>query len=501
MANHYYQRLVERFRRIHNVNHSLTFLSWDQSVMMPQNGNSARSNAMAELSTLAHELLTAPAVADWIEEAANEALNSTEKVSLSKMKRSWQQASCLPSDFVQAQTLAGSQCEYAWRQQRVDNDWTGFLKNFKPVLKLSKEEAGLRQEANPTAFTTPYDALLDLYCHGDSNTFIADVFERLRSDLPPLIQQVMAVQRNRPKKNVNGHFDIDSQHELNKEAARILGFNFDAGRLDISTHPFSTGVRGDHRICTRYNENEFLQALLATAHETGHASYEAGLPEEWDGLPVGSSLSMCIHESQSLLFEKQLFIAKPFTRFLINKAHQYLPATKDYSAEQLWHEYTRVEPSYIRVDADEVTYPMHIVLRYEIESALINGAIDATDIPDMWNDKMSQYLGLETKNNFKDGCLQDIHWTYGAFGYFPSYTIGALNAAQLFATIKSIEPDWQELLSKGDVSFIREWLRENIWQHGSFFSSQDLIEKASGEHTNPEFFLQHIKDRYLKESY
>jgi carboxypeptidase Taq len=479
----------------------MTFLSWDQSVMMPEKGNSPRADALAELSSLRHEMLTQPDMEEWIDNAGSEALDTSRKSSLSEMKRSWQQASCLPSDLVQAQTLAGAKCEHAWRKQRVDNDWPGFLQNFKEVLTLSKEEARLRQASNPELFATPYDALLDLYCRGDANTFIQKIFTELKTALPSLIQEVMEKQRSKSTVSINGFYDQQQQHELNKEIARLLGFDFDAGRLDISTHPFSTGVRGDHRICTRYVDDEFAQALLATAHETGHASYEAGLPEQWNNLPVGQALSMCIHESQSLLFEKQVFLAKPFNQFFTAKTHELLPVTNAINAEQLWDYYTKVEPGFIRVDADEVTYPMHIVLRYEIESALINDEITANDIPDLWDEKMQQYLGIDTKGNFKDGCMQDIHWTYGAFGYFPSYTIGALNAAQLFSKIKTTTPDWQSLLSSGDISFIRDWLQSNIWQHGSFLESQDLLKQATGEGTNPAFFIQHIKDRYINELY
>lgn len=501
MANQYYQQLVQRFTRLHHLNHGLTFLSWDQSVMMPEQGNSARAAATAELSSFRHELLTDAVVEEWLKHTQEEALTSPELKNLQEMSRQWQQASCLPAELVQAQALAGSKCEHAWRTQRGDNDWKGFLANFKEVLALSREEAQLRQAANKESFTTPYDAMLDLYCRGDSSEFISQIFSRIKSELPTLIQAVIESQKSRPSVTIVGNFDQQQQHALNKTLASVLGFDFKAGRLDISTHPFSTGVRGDHRICTRYADDEFIQALLATAHETGHASYEAGLPEAWDGMPVGESLSMCIHESQSLLFEKQLFLSKPFLQFFINTIHQQLPVTKAINGEQLWQHCTQVKPDYIRVEADEVTYPMHIVLRYEIESALVNGGIEAEHIPELWNQKMQEYLGVDTKGNYKDGCMQDIHWTYGAFGYFPSYTIGALNAAQLFHSIKAQTLDWQDQLGKGDIQFIRQWLAEHIWQQGNFLSSQALMKAATGEETNPDFFLKHVRERYLNEQY
>lgn len=496
-----YRKLSQRFNRLFQLNHAMTFLGWDQAVMMPPKGNQPRANALAELSGLHHELLANPEVEDWLQEAEQESLSFEERANLREMHRCWQQANCLSAELVHAKSLAGSKCEHAWRTQRKENDWQGFLANFKEVLKLSREEAVLRQEASLVDCATPYDALLDLYCRGDSNVFIGDCFTRLKAELPELIQQITERQKTRQPVDIKGTFPIADQDALNKQLADILGFDFDGGRLDTSAHPFSTGVRGDQRICTRYREDEFIQSLFATAHETGHASYEAGLPEAWNGQPVGSSHSTCIHESQSLLFEKQLFLSRAFSRYFTNVIHDKLPATKTWDADTLWQFYTKVEPGFIRVDADEVTYPMHVILRYEIESALINGDMEAEDIPDAWNEKMQAYLGVDTRGNFKEGCMQDIHWTDGSFGYFPSYTIGALNSVQLFHAIRQQNSDWQAHLEKGETGFIRNWLKENIWQHGCFMGAQDMMKTATGQQTNPEFFLQHIKDRYLSESY
>ena len=496
-----YHKLCQRFNRLFQLNHATTFLGWDQAVMMPPKGNPPRANALAELASLQHELLTAAEVAEWLEAAEQETLSANEQANLREMRRRWQQSNCLPAQLVHAKSLAGSKCEHAWRQQRVDNDWHGFLNNLREVLKLSREEAIMRQAAMAGECATPYDALLDLYCRGDSNEFIGRSFNHLKAELPELIQQISEHQRSHKPVTISGSFDIARQQTLNKQLAAMLGFDFDSGRLDISTHPFSTGVCGDQRICTRYREDEFAQSLLATAHETGHASYEAGLPELWSGLPVGESHSMCIHESQSLLFEKQIFLSRAFNRFFTSVMHEQLPATRAWDADTLWQSYTVVEPGFIRVEADEATYPMHVILRYEIESALINGDMEAEDIPDAWNEKMQHYLGIDTRDNFRDGCMQDIHWTDGAFGYFPSYTIGALNSVQLFHAVKQQHPDWQERFAVGDIGFVRDWLAQNIWQHGCFTGAQDMIMAATGQQTNAEFFLQHIKDRYLSESY
>lgn len=298
-----------------------------------------------------------------------------------------------------------------------------------------------------------------------------------------------------------GDYPVDAQKRLNEKLMCYLGFDFEAGRLDVSMHPFSTGGRGDQRITTRFRDNDFADALQGTAHETGHASYEAGLPALWDGLPVGQARNMCIHESQSLLFEKQLFLSKPFTTFFTPAIHSCLPDAKRFDCEQIWRAGIQVQPSLIRVEADEVTYPLHIILRFEIESGLMNGTVEPEDIPELWDEKMQHYLGLSTKGNYTDGCLQDIHWTDGSFGYFPSYTLGALNGAQLFATIRKNQPEWQDILKRGEVSFVRKWLREAIWSKGSTMESQDIIRAATGEGTNPQYFLDHIRARYIDHMY
>ncbi len=430
----------------------------------------------------------------------NPALTAEQQVSLSEMHRQWQQAACMPVDLVRAQSLATSHCEHDWRGHREDNDWAGFLPKLETVVDLAKTEAVIRQEAGNGAYETPYDAMLNLYATGDTSDFIADVFQELKEALPPLLEEIRAVQS--PKAlHITGPFELSAQEQLSRELMKVLGFDFGSGRLDVSAHPFSTGGPGDQRITTRYRATEFAEALLATAHETGHASYEAGLPKEWSGLPAGRARSMSIHESQSLLFEKQIFLAKPFVGHFAPQVHQHLATTANVTAEQLWQHYIRVEPGLIRVEADEVTYPLHVILRHEIESQLMNGAINTADIPELWDQGMAHYLGIDTKGNFKDGCMQDVHWAGGAFGYFPTYTLGALNAAQQFAQIKIDHPDWQARLALGDVGFIRQWLGEKIWSKASLLSTSELMVQSTGETTHPKYFLDHIRARYLQKAY
>ncbi|MFK8079360.1 MAG: carboxypeptidase M32 [Granulosicoccus sp.] len=496
-------KLEKQFHRIAQIDHATTFLSWDQMVMMPSDGSQPRATAIAELSSMRHELLASDTMGDWLEELTDESagdnIDDSQRAHIAEMRRAWQQARALPARLVHAQVLAGSQCEHGWRSQKAVNDWDGFLKNFQPVVELAREEAQCRQSQRPDDFATPYDALLDLHCAGDSQQLIGRVFEELKQALPELLAQVVDKQSRRTVPVLTGDYPIEQQQALSKHLMSLLGFDFEGGRLDVSLHPFSTGVRGDQRITTRYRSGDFADALQATAHETGHASYESGLPERWQSYPVGSSRNMCIHESQSLFFEKQMCLSRAFVTSFAKSVHKYLPDTRNFTADDLWFGQTVVQPSFIRVEADEVTYPLHVMLRYDIESALINGEIEAHMIPDLWESLLQGYLGLSTGGDHAKGCLQDIHWTDGSFGYFPSYTMGAVNAAQIAATIKAAYPDWQDRFSRGDIEFARTWLRENIWQQGSLLQSQALMAQATGQTSTASFLLKHLNDRYLEE--
>ncbi|NND90443.1 MAG: carboxypeptidase M32 [Granulosicoccus sp.] len=497
------KNLEEQFHRIAQIDHALTFLGWDQMVVMPDGGSAPRATAMAELASLRHELLTAPAMLDWLDSVDAELQAGTLPVAstahVREMRRTWQQDIAIPAELVHARVLAGSRCEHDWRTQRAANDWAGFLNNFRTVVALSREEAQCRQAHASGQYATPYDAMLDVHCTGDSQALISDVFGELRQELPALLQAVMDQQSTVRVPDLTGHYPIARQQALSEALMRMLGFDFSAGRLDVSMHPFSTGVKGDQRITTRYREADFADALQATAHETGHASYEAGLPDALQSFPVGRARNMCIHESQSLMFEKQVFLSRAFGKAMVEPLHTHLPTTSNVDSDDLWIAQTRVKPSFIRVEADEVTYPLHIMLRYDIESALINGAMEAEDIPEAWEASMQEYLGLSVNGNHAAGCLQDIHWSDGSFGYFPSYTMGAINAAQLAASFRQTHADWQDQFASGDISHLRHWLSRNIWQHGCELESQELMVAATGEGSNARYLIDHLRRRYLDE--
>lgn len=492
--NQNYQSLTRTFTRLSRFQHLSAIAGWDMFAMMPPGGSTARGEALAELGVLQHQILTDKKVGDWLRNALQEELNDVEQANLREMTRQYQQAALLPESLVEAKALAGSKCEHAWRTQRPANDWAGFSANLKEVVKLSREEAKIRAQAKGCS---PYDALLDIFEPDMTSARLDVLFADLKSWLPDLLQRVVDKQSRETLIAPVGPFPVATQRELGLEAMTLLGFDFNAGRLDVSAHPFCGGVPEDVRITTRYDENELLSALFGVVHETGHARYEQNLPRQWLGQPVALARSTAIHESQSLFFEMQLGRSEAFLKRLLPTIIQHFAAQPAFEESNFiaWNQ--RVKPGFIRVDADEVSYPAHVILRYEIERALINGEIEVDDIPALWNEKMQAWLGLSTEGNYRNGCMQDIHWTDGGFGYFPSYTLGAMYAAQLFQAARNALPGLDEAIAQGDFSALFDWLRQNIWQHGSRFSTSQLIEQATGEALNSRYFRQHLTARYL----
>lgn len=493
-----YQLLEQRFQQLHHLQHLQAICGWDQATMMPDGGNQARGAALAELALLQHQKLTALEVADWLNTAENEELSDHQKANLHEMRRRWQNAALLPDDLVQARALAGSRCEHAWREQRKNNDWKGFEPNLKIVVDLTREAAQIRAEALELS---PYDSLIDLYEPGMTSHQLLRIFNELKTWLPQIIRQAGERQSQFNPIRPEGPFSVARQKSLGLHAMKMLDFDFNHGRLDISTHPFCGGVPEDVRITTRYNEQDFMSSLMGVIHETGHARYEQGLPAGWQGQPAGEARSMGIHESQSLFFEMQLARHPAFIQRIAPLIKQHFGDQPALEAENLIQLYSRVEPGFIRVDADELTYPAHIILRFEIEQALIEGKIQVHDLPEVWNTKMQQYLGLSTKGNDAIGCMQDIHWTDGSFGYFPSYTLGALYAAQFAGAIERDVGNIGDLITAQDgLPLIFNWLRTHVWEKASLLSTDELVRQATGETLNTQWFRHYLEQRYVSAS-
>lgn len=489
-----YQRLEQHQRQLHRFHHLQAICGWDQAAMMPAGGNEARAEALAELEVLVHQKTTTPEMAEWIAGAEAETMSADQQANLREIKRQWQNASLIPAALVEAQSLAASKCEHAWRTQRKNNDWAGFLPNLKAVVQHSREVARIRADALQLK---PYDAMLALFEPGATTASLDGIFGDLQQWLPDLIRTAVEKQHSRFVVQPQGPFPVEQQKQLGLAVMKLLGFDFEHGRLDVSTHPFCGGVPTDVRITTRYDEQDFMRSLMGVIHETGHARYEQNLPATWRGQAVYSGRSMGIHESQSLFFEMQLARHPVFLSLLTPMLRKHFGEQKAFEPENLQRLYTRVKPDFIRVDADEVTYPAHIILRYEIERALIEGEIEVEDIPALWNSKMQQWLGLSTAGDYRNGCMQDIHWTGGAFGYFPSYTLGAMYAAQFRFALERQSGDLGKLIASGHLSQVFEWLRDNLWSKGCLLDVNTLVTQASGEPLNPRWFRQHLEHRYL----
>ncbi|MDP4299751.1 carboxypeptidase M32 [Leptothrix discophora] len=490
-----YAELERRHARLHRLEHLGAIVGWDQAANMPPKGNEARAAAMAELDALLHAQRTDAALTDLLARAGQEPLDDWQRANLREMRRDWRASNALPASLVERRTLATARCEHAWRGQRPANDWAGFVENFKPVLQVAREEA---QHLSDATGVSPYDALMDRYEPGMTSAEVGRVFSDLKTWLPGLIREVQARQASEPPVlQPQGPFDRRTQKALSLEVMGRLGFDFDAGRLDESTHPFSGGVPEDVRLTTRYLDDDLQQALMGTVHETGHARYEQNLPRSWLGQPIARARSYGIHESQSLSFEMQLGAHPGFVGQMAPLLARHFGDQPAFAPDNLARLVTRVQPGLIRVDADEVTYPAHVILRFEIEQALFEGGLAVEDIPALWDEKMAAYLGLDTRGNHRDGAMQDVHWPSGAFGYFPCYTLGAMFAAQWFAAMRRATPDLDARLGAGDFAPVFGWLGEHIWSQASRWETPELALRASGEPLNPAHYRAHLERRYL----
>ena len=489
-----YDALTQTYQRLHRLGHLQSIASWDQAANMPPRGNEARAAAMAEMSSLLHGMRTDAALAEQLRSAEQEPLDDLQRANLREIRRDWRSSNAVPEALVRRRSMAQSRCEHAWRQQRPANDWSGFVENFREMLAVGREEARLLADLTGLR---PYDALMDQYEPGTTCATVDRVFGEVRQWLPGLIRQVQEVQARHPVIEPVGPFSVQAQRQLCGEVMRVLGFDFERGRLDVSAHPFCGGVPEDVRMTTRFRDDEFLGSLMGTVHETGHGRYEQNLPRELLGQPVAHARSAALHESQSLSFEMQLGSHPGFVARLAPMIVQAFGDQPAFEPGNLQRLLTRVKPGFIRVDADEVTYPAHIILRYEIERPLIEGEIEPEDIPALWDQKMQELLGLDTRGNFKDGPLQDVHWPAGLFGYFPCYSLGAMYSAQWFAAMRRAMPDLDAAITRGDLEPVFDWLRTNIWTQGSRWTTDELAVRASGEPLNPAHFRAHLESRYL----
>lgn len=494
-----YTLLERQFRRAAALGETSAVLNWDRAVMMPKGGASARAEQLAELHALRREILARPGTDALLGAAeADRGLDPWQRANVAEMRRTWAHATALSERLVMALTRATAACEAIWRDARANADFAAVLPAFETVLALVREAAAAKAAK---LGLSPYDALLDEYEPGARAADIDRVFALLERELPPIMAKALERQATRPRPiRPEGLFPAERQRQLALRLMEALGFDFAHGRLDVSAHPFCGGVPDDIRLTTRYDESDFASGLMSTLHETGHALYEMGLPKAWRGQPVGEARSMSLHESQSLLIEMQVCRSKEFFAFLAPILREFLGAGGPaWTPANLHALAIRVRPGFIRVDADEATYPLHIIFRHRLEQAMLAGDLRPRDLPSAWTEAMTRHLGLVPPTD-REGCLQDIHWFDGAFGYFPSYTLGAMTAAQLFAAARRALPDLAHDIARGHFTPLTAWLRERVYARAASVSTGEIVVAATGRPLEAGDFLAHLRARYLGES-
>ncbi len=492
-----YQELESRFHRIGTIEEAISVLNWDAASMMPSGGAAARAEQLATLRLIAHQEAVAPEIDRLIDQAetARDALDPWQQANLREIRRRRAHAAALPAALVEAQSRACSQCEAVWRKARAENDFAAVLPRLAEVLRVKREIAAVKAER---LGKSPYEALLDQWEPGLAVATVDRLFDEIAAFLPDLLAAVLDRQAASPPPPAPpGPFPVDAQRRVAMRLMEQIGFDFAHGRLDTSAHPFCGGTPDDVRITTRYDEADFARALMGVLHETGHALYQRGLPAAWRRHPVGRARGMAVHESQSLLLEMQACRSRAFMRFAAPILREAFGGDgPGWDAEALYRRQTHVRRSLIRVDADEVTYPAHVILRYRLERAMIAGDLAPADLPAAWAEGLRALLGVAPQSD-REGCLQDIHWYDGAWGYFPTYTLGAMIAAQLFAALRRAVPDVMAAIAAGEFSPLLGWLREHVHAKGSLLSTEELVAGATGRPLETASFERHLRDRYL----
>jgi len=499
-----YAALERRFARLSALSDAIGILDWDTQTIMPPGAADARAEQTAALRVLRHELLTAADIDDLLARAAHEVPGDDvwRRANLREMRRQRAHATAVPPDLVEAESLASSRCERVWRTARAESDFAALRPHLEEVLRLQRAVADAKAAALGVA---PYDALLDQYEPDGRAAEIDALFAELADFLPELIEGALEVQARRPAPaRPAGPFPVDAQRALGAELMRTVGFDFDRGRLDVSLHPFCGGATDDVRLTTRYDEADFDEAdfagaLMGVLHETGHALYEQNRPKAWRGQPVGEARGMVLHESQSLLVEMQACRSRAFLGWLAPRLRDAFGGGDGpgWDADDLHRVATTVERGFIRVDADEATYPAHVVLRYRLERAMLAGDLAVADLPGAWADGMRELLHVVPPDD-RLGCLQDIHWPSGAWGYFPCYTLGAMGAAQLFRAAAAADPGIEPALADGDFAPLTAWLAANVHGRGSVASTREILEDATGAPLGVAAFRTHLERRYLR---
>jgi len=497
MSSTPYAQLEQEWRRLHAFHGALALLRWDAAVMMPRGSAEVRGEQLAALETEHHALLTAPKITRLLDraQANSQGMEDWQLANLREMRRQRDHAIATPVSLISRLARATSRAEVQWAEARRQDNFDLFAPHLEEVVHLVRDKAALLGQA---LGLSPYDALVDEFSPGISTADIDSIFKALSRRLPSLIRETLALQAQRPSLPLNGKFAPGKQRALVVEVMRAIGFPFDRGRLDESEHPFTEGVPGDIRVTTRFDVTDLFSGLLGAMHETGHAMYDLGLPQSWRDQPVGRDRGMALEESQSLLLEMIVGRSRAFVQYLLPLLAKHFGVSgAEWEPENLYRRLTHVRRSLIRVDADELTYPLHILLRYELEKKLLSGELAVRELPEAWNVAMEQRLEVRPKGA-AEGCLQDIHWALGSFGYFPSYMLGAVIAAQLWESLRSHSPDLEQQIGRGEFGGLFAWLREHVHGLGAKVTVKELMNSATGQALSANALLRYLESKYLE---
>lgn len=497
MAQTPYKQLEQEWKRLHAFRGAMAILRWDAAVMMPRGSADIRGEQLAALETEYHALVTAPRITRLLDraQASTGGLEDWQIANLREMRRQRDHAIATPASLVSRLAKATARAEVHWAEARRTGRFVDLAPHLAEVVALVRDKAALLGAHLGLA---PYDALVDEFSPGLTTAEIDTLFKALARRLPGLVRDAIELQATRPSLPIAARVSNAKQRALCVEVMKALGFPFDRGRFDEGEHPFTEGVAGDIRITTRFYPDDPFQGLLGALHETGHAMYDVGLPLEFADQPVGRDRGMALEESQSLLMEMVVCRSRAFVTYLKPLLEKHFGVSgPEWTEENLYAHLTRVKRGPIRVDADELTYTMHIQLRYELENQLLEGSLAVRNLRDAWNSGMEQRLGVTPANDL-EGVLQDVHWAVGSFGYFPSYALGAVIAAQFFEAIREAVPDIDEQIARGEFAGLMGWLKQNVHGQGARVSTQELLKLSTGKPLSATAALRYLETKYLE---
>lgn len=496
-----YAALIAHVKDTSLLGGSASVLSWDQETLMPPGGAAFRAAQLAQLSRLVHERATDPRVDEWLsaceaDPAITAKPTAVASVNVRELRRGFDKATKLPTALVEALSRASSAGRQAWKQARAEANFAGFADSLTEIIRLSREKAAAYGWAEGGE---PWDALADNFEPGCTAAEVSGVFTPLRERLVALIEKLQGASQKPKNAFASVGLPVDGQERFVREIAASLGFDFERGRLDVSTHPFCGGShRDDVRMTTRFGEANFPnEALGSTMHECGHGLYEQGLGREHIGTPMGSAVSLGIHESQSRMWENQVGRSRAFWSWCAPKIKAHFGAPlADFSVDDFYGGANIVAPSFIRVEADEATYNLHVMIRFELERALLAGDLEVAELPAAWNQRYKEYLGVDVPDDAK-GCLQDIHWSMNLIGYFPTYTLGNLYCAQFFDAARRELGDLDAMFAAGEFAPLLGWLREKIHVHGRRYRASELVQEVTGAPLSADPLMAHLEGKLL----